>query len=66
MSYKAKNIDTDKFLENLENKRQFKTEEKERRKIAVEEYYKGYIDCLDAIENDFYCSNYEKAGDSHA
>lgn len=60
MIYKAKNIDTDKFLEQIKNLEEFNREIKQREKTAVEKYHEGYEKALYDIKDMFYCSNYEK------
>lgn len=62
MVYKAKNIDTDKALEHLQEvvrhiyDRQFLETQK------IEKYYEGYRDGISVAQDMFKCSNYEKEG----
>lgn len=58
--YKATNIDTDKFLEALEYKKQFE-EARHRTAVATEEArHTEAMSKLRDVEDMFYCSNYEK------
>lgn len=60
MSYKAKNVDTDKALEYIEWSRKYQ-DELERLEIAkTQKYYEGVRKGLDVAEGIFECSNYEK------
>lgn len=60
MIYKAKNIDTDKFLEGIKSLEEFSGEVEQRDTIAISKYHEGYRKALYDIKNMFYCSNYEK------
>lgn len=60
MIYKAKNIDTDKFLEQIKFLEEFSIKIEQREKTAVEKYHEGYRKALYDIKDMFYCSNYEK------
>ena len=60
MIYKTKNIDTDKFLEQIKFLEEFSREIEQREKTAVEKYHEGYRKALYDIKDMFYCSNYEK------
>lgn len=60
MIYKAENIDTDKFLKQIQFLEKFDNENEQREKIATEKYHEGYRKALATIEDMFYCSNYEK------
>lgn len=60
MSYKAKNVDTDKALEHIEWSRGYQ-DEAERLKLAeIQKYYEGVRKGLDIAEEIFTCGNYEK------
>lgn len=60
MSYKAKNVDTDKALEYIEWNRKYR-EEMERLKIAkTKKFYEGVREGLNIAEGIFECSNFEK------
>ena len=62
MIYEAKNIDTKKALEFL-NEEIFATQTKQARETEkVLKYYEGYRDGLNRARDIFYCSNYEKKG----
>lgn len=60
MIYKAKNIDTDKFLEQLNYLIDWNETNKSREMTAVEKYHEGYRKAVHDIKEMFYCSNYEK------
>lgn len=60
MLYKAENIDTDKFLEQIQFLEKFDIGEEQKERIATEKYHEGYRKALATIESMFYCSNYEK------
>ena len=60
MSYKAKNIDVDKFIDGLESYRRQQYEAEVMEKAKIEKFYEGVRDGLRIAENMFYCSNYEK------
>lgn len=60
MVYKAENIDTDKFLEQIKFLEDFSREKELREKTAVEKYHEGYRKALYTVKDMFYCSNYEK------
>lgn len=60
MVYKAENIDTDKFIEQLEWLEDFDRTKENKEKIAVEKYHEGYREALIQVKDMFYCSNYEK------
>lgn len=60
MIYKAENIDTDKFLKQIQFLEKFDNENEQREKIATEKYHEGYRKALATIEDMFYCINYEK------
>lgn len=62
MSYKAKNIDVDKFLDGLEHYRSLQYESEAMEKAKTEKFYEGVREGLRLAENMFYCSNYEKKG----
>ncbi len=60
MSYKAKNVDTDKALEHIKWSRKYQ-DEAERLEIAkTQKYYEGIRKGLDIAEEIFECSNFEK------
>lgn len=60
MIYKAKNIDTDKFLEEINNLQKYSLQKETREREQIQKYHEGYRKALDNIESMFYCSNYEK------
>lgn len=60
MVYKAENIDTDKFLDQLKVLSDLNEEKRLREMTGVEKYHEGYRTALYAIKDMFYCSNYEK------
>lgn len=60
MSYKAKNVDTDKALEYIEWSRKFQEERENVETTAVKKYYEGVRKGLDIGEEIFQCGNYEK------
>jgi hypothetical protein len=62
MSYKAKNIDVDKFIEGLERYRQMQYEAEAIETAKTQKYFEGVREGLRLAENMFYCSNYEKKG----
>lgn len=64
--YKAKNIDTDKALEALEEARVIQSRECVRIINETQKYYEGLAKGLDIAESIFYCSNYEKDGADNA
>ena len=64
MSYKAKNVDTDKMLEELNNMCD-RAVEKHARNLAVEDArFRQEIDDISRFKEMFFCSNYEKAEQS--
>lgn len=60
MSYKAKNIDVDKFIDGLENYRRQQFEAEAIESAKIQKFYEGVREGLRLAENMFYCSNYEK------
>ncbi len=60
MSYKAKNVDTNRALEHIKWSRKYQ-DEAERLEIAkTQKYYEGIRKGLDIVEGIFECSNFEK------
>lgn len=62
MSYKAKNIDVDKFLEGLERSRQMQYEAEAIETAKTKKYYEGVREGLNIAVNMLHCANYEKKG----
>ena len=60
MVYKAENIDTDKFLEQIKFLVDWNETNKSKEITAVEKYHEGYRKALYDVKEMFYCSNYEK------
>lgn len=60
MSYKAKNIDTDKALEYIESSRKCQYEKEHLENAKTQKYYEGIRKGLDIAEGIFECSNFEK------
>ena len=60
MMYKAENIDTDKFLEQLNWLEKYDRQKEKEETIATKKYHEGYRECLEQVNDMFYCSNYEK------
>lgn len=60
MIYKAENIDTDKFLEQIQELQRNSCEKETREREKTQKYYEGYRDALGTISDMFFCSNYEK------
>lgn len=60
MIYKAENIDTDKFLKEIQELQRSSVSNELKKKGEIQKYYEGYRDALNSIENMFFCSNYEK------
>lgn len=60
MIYKAENIDTDKFLKQIDFLVDWDATNKSKEITGVEQYHEGYRKALYDIKNMFYCSNYEK------
>lgn len=60
MSYKAKNVDTDKALEHIEWSRKYQDECERLETAKVQKYYEGIRKGLDIAEGIFECSNFEK------
>ena len=60
MIYKAENIDTDKFLKQLDWLEKFDIQKEREETIATKRYHEGYRECLEKVKDMFYCSNYEK------
>lgn len=58
--YKAKNIDTDKALQAIEDYRLRKEYDYDRDSYALKKYYDGLKAGLDFAENLFKCAIYEK------
>lgn len=60
MVYKAENIDTDKFLKQLDWLKEFDRQKEREETITAKKYHEGYRECLEKVKDVFYCSNYEK------
>lgn len=60
MSYKAKNVDTDKALGHIEWSRKYQDEAERLETAKVQKYYEGIRKGLDIAESIFECSNFEK------
>ena len=63
MSYKAKNVDTDKVLAAIERDRDYFDKQRVRDVYGIEQYYKGIQKGLDIAEGYFENASYEKDGD---
>ncbi len=61
MSYKAKNVDTDKMLEELNNMRDRAIKKHIQNEAVEDARFKQEMDDINRFERMFYCSNYEKA-----
>lgn len=61
MVYKAENIDTDKFLEQIKFLIDWNETNQSKEIKAVEKYHEGYRKALYDVKDMFYCSNYEKS-----
>lgn len=64
MSYKAKNVDTDKVLKAIENDRVHFERQKAFEIHGINKYYEGVQKGLNIAQGYFECSNYEKDGES--
>lgn len=60
MDYKAKNVDTDKALKHIEQRRKYYFEEECLETAKLKKYYEGMHEGLDIAEKIFKCANYEK------
>ncbi len=60
MIYKAENIDTDKFLKQINWLKNNDMQKEKIEKIKIEQYHEGYREAMEQVEDMFYCSNYEK------
>ena len=60
MNYKAENIDTDKFLKQINWLMNNDIQKEKIEKIKIEQYHEGYRAAIGQIESMFYCSNYKK------
>ncbi len=60
MVYKAKNIDTDKFLDELKNKTDYDYRKEYIEKKEIEKFHEGYRQAIRDVEGMFSCCNYEK------
>lgn len=60
MSYKAKNIDVDKFIEGLERYRQMQYEAEAIETAKTQKYFEGVREGLNIAVNMLHCANYEK------
>lgn len=61
MIYKAENIDTDKFLEQIKFLIDWNETNQSKEIKAVEKYHEGYRKALHDIKEMFFCANYEKS-----
>lgn len=61
MSYKAKNVDTEKALEYIEWNRKYQDELERLEMAKTQKYYEGVRKGLDIADEIFECSNYEKS-----
>jgi hypothetical protein len=59
--YKAKDIDTEKFIEQLYQMREFQLQKKSYKIAEAEAYFQGYYQAIADVKMMFNCSNYEKA-----
>jgi hypothetical protein len=66
MKYTAKNIDTEKVLEELECVRKYQEQSEREERIKTEAYYSGVRKGLEIAEQMFRCSNYEKTPQQQA
>jgi hypothetical protein len=66
MKYTAKNIDTEKALEELEYVRKHQEQCEREERIKTEAYYNGVRKGLEIAEQMFHCSNYEKTPQQEA
>lgn len=60
MRYKAKNVDTDKALEAIEEARKYQSQIIDKEIAEKRAYLEGVNKGLDIAESIFECSNYEK------
>lgn len=60
MSYKAKNVDTDKALKHIEWNRKYQEEMERLETAKVKKFYEGVREGLNIAEGIFECSNFEK------
>lgn len=60
MTYKAKNVDTDKALERIKWSRKYQDEAERLELAKTQKYYEGVRKGLDIAEEIFTCANYEK------
>ena len=60
MSYKAKNVDTNKALEHIEWSRKYQEEMERLETAKVKKFYEGVREGLNIAEGIFECSNFEK------
>lgn len=60
MSYKAKNVDTDKALEAINEARRYQAQKINEEIVEKRAYLEGVNKGLDIAESIFECSNYEK------
>ena len=61
MKYIAKNIDSEKALEAINEAIQFQKERTERNIVKEQAYLSGFTQGLEMAKSIFTCSNYEKA-----
>lgn len=60
MSYKAKNVDTDKALKHIEWSRNYQDKMEQLENAKTQKYYEGVRKGLDIAEGIFECANFEK------
>lgn len=63
MTYKAENIDTDKFLKQIRELQRDSVSNETKERQMIQKYHEGYRNALDSIEAMFFCSNYEKTSE---
>lgn len=65
MSYKAKNVDTDKVLAAIDRDREYFERQRSSDVHGIEQYYKGIQKGLDIAEGYFKNASYEKDGENN-
>lgn len=63
--YKAKNVDTDKALEYINESRRYQERSESIEIISVQKFYEGIRKGLDIAEEIFKCSNYESTNGTY-
>lgn len=63
MTYKAKNVDTNKVLKAIERDEAHFLNQRAREIYGIEKYYEGLLKGLSVARGYFECSNYEKDGE---